>query len=446
MKGMIIGAALLLSIGCVKHQAQAPAPKARTQAAPQVLQSLAGPTAESQRDGQVEKAWKFLQTVYGKQGTPQKQMADAGWGPKSGMIAYTALVLQGLHGTKVWDDSNAMIKDSVEFIAANQDASGAFHLFPLEFLNSDQGKAMKGLRAVYTTSICAQLLADLNAAGAWKGKLTQKIELARDYLKQSQVGNPNGPAADYKRDSIGFGGWAYSKEEIDTAVNKNKKPPANMSTSTFAIDALKACGVGTDDPIWKDALTFLKRNQNAGEVQEGGFTATTGDGKKVKMAGPDSQDYGGAIYSENSSMVEERTENEDGTVTLHSYGAMTYNLLRAYLFAGLKKDDLPVKLALNWIRRNYVLDKVPGYRNPKQFDQGLYYYYESLARTMKALGEDTLEDDRGFKHDWRAELISQLGKLQAEDGSWVNKNPKWQEDSPTLATAYALDALRHTRK
>lgn len=446
MKTMIIGAALLLSIGCVKQQAQAPAPKARTQAAPQVLQSLAGPTAESQRDGQVEKAWKFLQTAYGKQGTPQKQMADAGWGPKSGMIAYTALVLQGLHGTKVWDDSNAMIKDSVEFIAANQDASGAFHLFPLEFLNSDQGKAMKGLRAVYTTSICAQLLADLNAAGAWKGKLTQKIELARDYLKQSQVGNPNGPAADYKRDSIGFGGWAYSKEEIDTAVNKNKKPPANMSTSTFAIDALKACGVGTDDPIWKDALTFLKRNQNAGEVQEGGFTATTGDGKKVKMAGPDSQDYGGAIYSENSSMVEERTENEDGTVTLHSYGAMTYNLLRAYLFAGLKKDDLPVKLALNWIRKNYVLDKVPGYRNPKQFDQGLYYYYESLARTMKALGEDTLEDDRGFKHDWRAELIAQLGKLQAEDGSWVNKNPKWQEDSPTLATAYALDALRHTRK
>lgn len=444
MKTTIFAAAVLLSLGCVKQQAQAPAVRAK--AAPQVLQSLAGPDAATQREAQFEKAWKFLQTVYGKQGTPQKQMADAGWGPKSGMIAYTALILQGLHGSKVWDDNNAMIKESVEFIVANQDASGAFHLFPLEFLGTEHGKAMKGLRAVYTTSIVAQLMADLNAAGAWKGKLTQKIELARDYLKQSQVGNPSGPAADYKRDNTGFGGWAYSKEEIDTAVNKNKKPPANMSTSTFAIDALKACGVGSDDPIWKNALTFLKRNQNAGEVQEDGFKTSTGDGKNIKPAGPDSQDYGGAIYSENSSMVEERTENEDGSVTLHSYGTMTYNLLRAYLFAGLKKDDLPVKLALGWIRKNYVLDKVPGYRNPKQFDQGLFYYYESLARTMKALGEDTLEDDRGFKHEWRAELIAQLGKLQKEDGSWINANPKWQEDSPTLATAYALDALRHTRK
>lgn len=443
MKGMMLGAALLIGVETTAISAQGPAPTGR---APQTLQAKAAPDSAALREAQVEKAWKFLQTVYNKAGTPQKQMADAGWGPKSGMIAYTALVLQGLHGSKVWDDNNAMIKESVEFIAANQDASGAFHLFPLEFIATEQGKAMKGLRAVYTTSICAQLLADLNASGAWKGKLTQKIELARDYLKQSQVGNPKGPAADYKSDTIGFGGWAYSKEEIDTAVNKNKKPPANMSTSTFAIDALKACGVGPDDPIWKDALTFLKRNQNAGEVQDGTFSATTGDGRKVKMAGPDSPDYGGAIYSENSSMVEERTENEDGTVTLHSYGAMTYNLLRAYLFAGLKKDDLPVKLALNWIRKNYVLDKVPGYRNPKQFNQGLYYYYESLARTMKALGEDTIEDDRGFKHDWRAELIEQLGKLQQDDGSWVNSNNKWQEDSPTLATAYALDALRHTRK
>jgi squalene-hopene/tetraprenyl-beta-curcumene cyclase len=392
------------------------------------------------RDTQIDKAWKFLQTVYDKPGTREKRMMDAGWGPKSGMIPYTALVLLGLRDSAAWDESNAMIKDSVAFITSNQDASGGFNLFPLEVVNSEKGKSMKGMNAVYVTSIVAQLLAELNASGTWKGKLNDQLAKARDYLKQAQVGNASGPAKDFKKESVGFGGWAYSKEELD----KGKKPASNMSTSSYAIDAMKACGVAEDDPMWQDALTFLKRNQNAGEVQEKDFAASTGDGKKIKPAGPDSPDYGGAIYSEESSTG--RTENEDGTVTLNSYGTMTYNMLRAYLYAGLKKDSLPVKLALGWVKRNYALDRVPGYREAKQYEQGLFYYYVSFSRALKALGEDSIEDDRSFKHDWRAELIAQLGKLQKEDGSWANTNPMWQEDSPILATAFALDALRHTRK
>jgi squalene-hopene/tetraprenyl-beta-curcumene cyclase len=247
---------------------------------------------------------------------------------------------------------------------------------------------------------------------------------------------------------VGYGGWAYSKEEIKSSVEKGGKPPANISTTTFAIDALKACGLKEDDPLWQNALVFLKRNQNAGEVQEEGFRAVDqATGKGIKPAEKGSDDYGGATYSEETSMAEGSQQNEDGTVTLFSYGSMTYNLLRAYLFAGLPKDSLPVKLAYGWIQRHYTLERVPGFRSEKQHEMGIYYYYLSMAKTLDAWGEDYVEEpERGFKHNWREDLVKQLAGRQKEDGSWVNEaHNRWNESSPVLCTAYALNALRHTR-
>jgi hypothetical protein len=299
----------------------------------------------------------------------------------------------------------------------------------------------KGMYAVYVTSIVAQLFADLNANGAWKGKLNDAVAKARDYLKQSQVGDPDGPAADYKKGESGYGGWAYSKEEI----GQGKKPASNMSTSTFAVDALHACGVKEDDPMWERALTFFKRNQNAGEVQDKDWEATDSKGRKVKPAGKESPDYGGATYAEESSSG--TTENEDGTVTFASYGTMTYNLLRAYLFAGLKQDSVPVKLATGWITNNYTVKRVPGLRDEKDYEKGLYYYYMSMGKTLKVLGLDTIEEpERGLEHDWRADMVKELKERQAEDGHWVNSNASYQENSPVLCTAYALEALRNTKK
>jgi squalene-hopene/tetraprenyl-beta-curcumene cyclase len=221
-----------------------------------------------------------------------------------------------------------------------------------------------------------------------------------------------------------------------------------MSTTTFAIDALHACGLSKDDPLWQDAIVFLKRNQNSGEVQDEGFAAMDkASGKKIKPAGKDSPDYGGAIYSEETSMVGGGTENADGTITLFSYGSMTYNLLRAYLFAGLKKDDMAVKLAWGWIQRNYTVEKVPGFRAEKEYEMGIYYYYLSMATTLHAFGVDTVEEpDRGLKHDWRVDIVKELSERQKADGSWLNeKHDRWQENSPVLCTAYALNALRHTK-
>ena len=389
---------------------------------------------QAERKAVLDKAWAYLKTMYDKPAPREdRRQIQAGWGPKSMNVPYTALVLQGLLGTEVWADDNEMIKASVNWLVEAQWPSGDWSFIP----GMDQ---VKGMQAIYITSIVAQLFGDLNKDGAWKGKLGDSLAKASEYLKQAQVGAPDGPAADYEKGKSGYGGWAYSKEELERG-----KPASNMSTSTFAVDALHACGVKEDDPMWERALVFFKRNQNAGEVQDKDWQATDSKGRKVKPAAKDSEDYGGATYAEESSSG--TTENEDGTVTFASYGTMTYNLLRAYLFAGLKKDSVPVKLAMGWIQRNYTVERVPGLRDEKDYEKGLYYYYMSMGKTLGLLGEDTIEEpERGLKHDWRADLVKILKEKQDEDGHWVNSNSAYQENSPVLCTAYALEALRSTKK
>jgi hypothetical protein len=399
--------------------------------------------AAAARDAAVAKSWDYLKTQYNKEPDPAKDPKGllSGWGPKSMNVPYTAMVLQGLVGTKVWKSDDPMIKDSVDFLIRAQETTGAWSYMP-------NVETLKGVRAVYISAIMIQLLVELNSIDPWTKKLDSQIASGRDYLRQSQVGNDAGPAPDYEKGKVGYGGWAYSKEEIGKSVGKDGKPAANMSTTTFAIDALHACGLKQDYPLWQDALIFLKRNQNSGEVQDEGFEAIDkASGKKIKPAEKSSADYGGAIYSEETSMATGGQENADGTITLFSYGSMTYNLLRAYLFAGLKKDDLPVKLAWGWIQRNYTVEKVPGFRTEKEYEMGLYYYYLSMAHTLHAFGVDTVEEaDRGLKHDWRVDIVKELSERQKADGSWVNdKHDRWQENSPVLCTAYALNALRHTK-
>ena len=62
---------------------------------------------------------------------------------------------------------------------------------------------------------------------------------------------------------------------------------------------------------------------------------------------------------------------------------------------------------------------------------------------MDALGEDEFVDASGKKHDWRKELFETLKKRQRPDGSWANDNRQFLENTPELATAYALLALSY---
>jgi squalene-hopene/tetraprenyl-beta-curcumene cyclase len=125
---------------------------------------------------------------------------------------------------------------------------------------------------------------------------------------------------------------------------------------------------------------------------------------------------------------------------LRSYGSMTYAGFKSMIYAGLTKDDPRVKTALEWIKKNYSVEKNPG-----EGDAGLYYYYDTFAAALAASGLEEVTDAAGKTHDWKKELIAELAKRQQPDGSWVNTNRQWFENDPNLATAFALKALSYCK-
>ena len=199
----------------------------------------------------------------------------------------------------------------------------------------------------------------------------------------------------------------------------------DLSNTAFLLDALKSCGAKADDPAVQKALVFVSRCQNlesehnttpfASKLNDGGFyyTCTLGKQEESRQAGPQA---------------------------LRSYGSMTYSGLKSMIYAGLGKDDPRVKAAMQWIRKNYDVENNPG-----MGDAGLYYYYHTFAKTLDVLGVGELEDAKGVKHDWRRELTEALAKRQRPNGSWVNKNTKWMEGDPELATPLGLLALTYCR-
>ena len=106
-----------------------------------------------------------------------------------------------------------------------------------------------------------------------------------------------------------------------------------------------------------------------------------------------------------------------------------------------KPDDPRVKAATAWVRKHYDLDSNPGMGSA-----GLYYYYHTFAKALATIGQDTFEDAKGTKHNWRQELTAELGQRQNPDGSWTNENTRWFEGDPNLVTGYALLALSHCRE
>jgi len=126
---------------------------------------------------------------------------------------------------------------------------------------------------------------------------------------------------------------------------------------------------------------------------------------------------------------------------------MTYAGFKSLLYAGITKDDPRVRAAWDWITKNWTLDENPGmqYLGADKAQQGLYYYYHTLARALNAADTPTIVDAKGTSHDWRLELIDKLSELQKPDGSWSGEK-RWMEDNPVLVTAYAVLALQEAQQ
>jgi len=230
------------------------------------------------------------------------------------------------------------------------------------------------------------------------------IQRARAFLVEMQADEGEGlGSAD-----LSYGGFGYGPD--------SRPDMSNLST---AVDALREAGLPQDSPVWERVVTFVSRCQN---------NTSTNDAAAV---GED----GGLYYSP--------TESKAGQVTLSSgqlgyksYGSMTYAGLKSFIYAHVERDDPRVEAALQWVRNHYTLEE-----NPEMGNQGLYYYYHTFAKALDAYGEETLVDDSGAEHHWRAELAEKLLSLQREDGSWQNVHPRWWESNPVLVTPYAVLTL-----
>jgi squalene-hopene/tetraprenyl-beta-curcumene cyclase len=202
----------------------------------------------------------------------------------------------------------------------------------------------------------------------------------------------------------------------------SKKRP-DLSNTQFLIDALKSMGAKDDDPSIQKALVFVSRCQNLESVHN-----TTALASKVND--------GGFFYTVAAGGSSNAGKTADGG--LRSYGSMTYAGLKSMIYAGLTASDPRVKAASEWIGRHYTVAENPGLG-----EQGLFYYYDTFAKTMAALKVNEFEDAQHDKHDWRKELAEQLFTVQQANGNWVNPKERWMEGDPNLSTAYALLALKY---
>jgi squalene-hopene/tetraprenyl-beta-curcumene cyclase len=262
----------------------------------------------------------------------------------------------------------------------------------------------------YVTSVNVMAL----AAAKRDAKYKPVIGTASDFLKKLQWDDGEGKT---EKDDF-YGGAGY-----------DSKSRPDLSNTQFFLDALKAAGAGKDDPAIKKAMVFVSRCQNLKtEHNDQPWAGTINDGSFIYSAAG-----GGST----------KTSDEAGA-PLTGYGSMTYAGIKSMIYAGISKDDPRFKAALGWARKNYTLDQNPGM--PKQLaGRGLYYYYTTFAKTMSVLGEETFEDDKGGKHDWKADLFAALAKRQKADGSWTNDTDRWMEGDPNLVTGYALICLGYCK-
>jgi hypothetical protein len=270
---------------------------------------------------------------------------------------------------------------------------------------------------VYTASAAAIALTALNLPEGRAARDAWLRELRRRQLTEDLGWGPGDPA---------FGGWGDSSgQSID----------ANLSSTLFAIGALRIAGVGADDPAIRKALAFVVRCQN---LAAGGGAADP------------RFDDGGFVFSptdpaRNKAGVE--GEDRDGRTRYHSYGSATADGLRALLRCGLAPAHPRVAAARRWLETHFSATTNPGTFEPARAsdrDATYYYYAWSVAHAFRALGIAEIESD-GRKVRWAEALASELIRRQRGDGTWSNRFTASKEDDPLIATPFAAGALANCR-
>ncbi len=331
-------------------------------------------------DASIEKGVRFL---LGKQ-------AEGGYWSDKQMPALTALPVWALVATDestrpkgLGSATDAAVGKGVAYVLTTQREDGGFYV-------PKPGRGGSGL-GNYNTAVCLSSLFESGKAPA------SALLKAREYIAATQLTG----------DDTMAGGFGYDKV--------SRRRYADLSNTSYALDAMRRTesleelrpGGKRVDVDWAKALTFVEN--------------------LMTKEGPDA---GGAAYNERTPQAGTAT-NAQGRVQLRAYGSMTYAAVLSMCHAKLDRADPRVKSSLDYCERHWSVDENPGMGN-----QGLYYFYDIMARALQASGAESVGD-----HDWKKELATKLVSLQKPDGSWYNDNNRFWEADPILCTSFALLVL-----
>ncbi|MEI7900481.1 MAG: prenyltransferase/squalene oxidase repeat-containing protein [bacterium] len=318
-----------------------------------------------------------------------QQKPSGAWSDE-GMPALTALPLWAVAASGVKTYAPESDK-AVSFLLSKQQPDGGIYVPVLNRKGGGLGN--------YNTSIGVMAL---QASG--KQTAVPAILKARSYIAASQ----------YLGDDSHAGGFGYDKETQRAYSDLNNTHYSmDAMRRTQSVEDLRPAGEKKADINWDAALKYVEQMQNQEGETVGGFAYNTEDPK------------GGAVT------------NVSGRVMLRAYGSMTYAGLLAMTHAHLEKSDPRVRSAVDFGSRFWTLEENPG-----QGQQGLYFYFNVMARALSAAGLDALRKPGSAEEiRWREEVVKKIVALQKPDGSWVNENNRWWENDPVLASSYALLAL-----
>jgi squalene-hopene/tetraprenyl-beta-curcumene cyclase len=276
-----------------------------------------------------------------------------------------------------------------------------------QFIEADGGLNKAGSKyRNYETCLAILAFKEANKGGRYDALLKK----ADAFVKSEQWDEGEGK----DKSDPNFGGAGYGS-----------KSRPDLSNTSFLIEALKATGNSADSEAIKRALVFVSRCQNLeSDKNTTPFAAKNPDGGFYYTPAAGGESFAGKTA-------------EGG---LRSYGSMTYAGLKSMIYAGVGPEDPRVKAAVKWIQMNYDVRSNPG-----MGEAGLYYYLHMFAKALDAVGQPQIVDDKGVKHDWKAEVRAELAKGQRDDGAWVNKTARWMEGDANLVTAYALLALAYCK-
>ena len=338
----------------------------------------------------LEKGAAFLRSV---------QQPDGHWSDAD-MPALTALPVWALVAA---GRDAAAVSNGVKFVLAQQKPDGGFY-------NAKPGRGGGGL-GTYNTSVC---LSALHLSGLAP---VRSILNARTFLAGNQLTG----------DDTMAGGFGYDKFNPNR-LGRGGRPPrrhADLSNTSYALSAMRLTAGAEDmrpagekraDLDWESAIRFVENLQK----REGA-------------------ERGGAAYNERTPQAGVET-NRAGRVHLRAYGSMTYGAVLSMCSANLTKHDPRVKMSLEYCTKYWNVNENPGMGN-----QGLFYYYDILARALSAAGVDELKPADGTAIAWKRELAAKLMALQKPDGSWANENNRFWEQDPVLCTSFAMIALELCR-